>query len=170
MNKADLRSHCKQLRSNLSETERLVLSQDICHRLEAIDWSGMHALHCFEPITKLGEVDTGAFIAHIQKQYPNIQLYTSRGIDDIWKIVTWQPHTRAESLQFDAVIVPMLSFDSGLQRIGYGGGYYDKFLATQPQARKIGVCFELGKLNHVPAEAHDIPLDTIVTESQIYGH
>ena len=169
MNKAELRSHCKQLRSNLSEAERLVLSQSICSRLETINWSAVHALHCFESIKKLGEVDTDTFIAHIQKQYPKIQIYTSRRIDNTWKIVSWRDHTLAESLQFDAVIVPMLGFDSSLQRIGYGGGYYDKFLAAQPQTRKIGVCFEFGRLEHIPAEAHDIPLDAIVTESQTYS-
>jgi 5-formyltetrahydrofolate cyclo-ligase len=168
MNKADLRSHCKQLRSNLSEAERLVLSQSICDRLETINWSEVRALHCFESIKKLGEVDTDTFIDHIQKQYPKIQLYTSRCIDNVWKIVSWQDHTPAESLQFDAVIVPMLGFDSSLQRIGYGGGYYDKFLATQTKARKIGVCFEIGKVQYVPAESHDIPLNSVITESQIY--
>ena len=63
----------------------------------------------------------------------------------------------------------MLGFNSkALHRIGYGGGYYDKFLATQPQAQKIGVCFEQGKLAQIPAELHDIPLDVIITENHIY--
>jgi 5-formyltetrahydrofolate cyclo-ligase len=62
----------------------------------------------------------------------------------------------------------MLAFDTSLQRIGYGGGYYDRFLATQPQARKVGVCFELGKVQYVRSEPHDIPLDSIVTERRVY--
>lgn len=168
MNKPELRSHLKQLRRDLTDTERLALSQQICRQLEAIDWSKVRNLHCFEPIAKLGEVDITAFIAALQTKYPKIQLYTSRHIDDVWKIVSWHNHDVAEPLQFDAVIIPMLGFDTDLHRIGYGGGYYDKFLATQPQARKIGVCFELGKVQHIPAEPHDIPLGSIVTESQVY--
>lgn len=67
--------------------------------------------------------------------------------------------------EFDLILVPMLGFDDQLQRIGYGGGYYDKFLATQPHASKIGVCFELGRLDQpIPAEPHDIPLERVVTE------
>jgi 5-formyltetrahydrofolate cyclo-ligase len=69
---------------------------------------------------------------------------------------------------FDVVIVPMLGFDNDLQRIGYGGGYYDKFLAGQGGAKKIGVCFTLGLISKVPSEPHDIKLDTIVTENKIY--
>jgi len=63
----------------------------------------------------------------------------------------------------------MLGFDKTLNRIGYGGGYYDKFLANQPDAQKIGVCFEQGKVEHIPAEPHDIPLDIIITEEKVYS-
>src|ERR1035437_6092989 len=136
MNKAELRDHLKQLRQNLLDTERLKLSQQICHRLETIDWSEVRTLHCFEPIAKLNEVDIADFISDIQKQYPKIQIYTSRRNDNAWEVVSWMNHEIKPTLQFDAVIVPMLGFDTRLHRIGYGGGYYDKFLATQPQARK----------------------------------
>jgi 5-formyltetrahydrofolate cyclo-ligase len=167
MNKAELRSRLKHLRQNIPETERLTLSQQICRRLEGLDWADIHLLHCYEPIAQLKEVDITAFIATIQRQYPKIQLYTSRRIDNVWEVVAWQNHEITPTPQFDAVIVPMLGFDSRLHRIGYGGGYYDRFLATQPQARKIGVCFKLGRVQHVPAEPHDVVLDTIVTESAV---
>lgn len=168
MNKAELRVHLQQLRQNLPDAERLKLSQQICHRLEAIDWSEDRALHCFEPIAKLGEVDITAFISKLQKEYPKIQVYTSRKIDDEWRIVSWKNQNIVQELQFDAVIVPMLGFDTSLHRIGYGGGYYDKFLATQKKAKTIGVCFEQGKIPYVPTEAHDVALSTIVTESTVY--
>jgi 5-formyltetrahydrofolate cyclo-ligase len=168
MNKTELRNHLRKLRMNLSDTERLVLSQRIYHRLEEIDWSIIRNLHCFEPIAKLGEVNISAFMSDLQTRHPKIELYTSRYIDGTWKIVSWEGQRKAPPLQFDAVIVPMLGFDTRLQRIGYGGGYYDKFLATQPQARKIGICFELGKITRIPNESHDIPLDSITTESQTY--
>ncbi len=70
--------------------------------------------------------------------------------------------------QFDVIIVPMLGFDpKTMHRIGYGGGFYDKFLATQPHAKKIGVCFDLGKVDHIETEAHDVPLDLIITETVV---
>jgi 5-formyltetrahydrofolate cyclo-ligase len=169
MDKTELRSHLKQLRQNLSNSEQLESSQQICRQLEAIDWSKVRNLHCFEPITKLGEVDITGFIATLQTQYPKIQLYTSRLIDGDWKIVSWKEHRLAQALQFDAVVIPMLGFDSSLHRIGYGGRYYDTFLATQKHARKIGVCFEQGRVQYIPAKPHDIALDIIVTEANVYS-
>ena len=168
MNKTELRSHLKQLRQNMADTKRQTLSQQICRRLATMDYSGVHNLHCFETITELNEVDITGFISDIQERYPKIQLYTSRRINNAWKIVSWQDHNEVQAPHFDAVIVPMLGFDTSLHRIGYGGGYYDRFLAAQPQARKIGVCFESDKLEHIPAEPHDVSLDTIITESQSY--
>jgi len=168
MNKAELRSHLKHLRRNMPDTERSTLSQQICQRLAALDWADIHTFHCYEPIAPLKEVDITSFIATIQKQYPKIQLYTSRRIDNVWKVVSWQDHNEVEAPHFDAVIVPMLGFDTSLHRIGYGGGYYDKFLAIQSHARKIGVCFDLGRVQQVPEEPHDVALDTIITESNIY--
>ena len=168
MNKTELREHLKNLRQNLSSTERQILSQKICHQLEALDWSEVHSLHCFEPITKLGEVNATAFISTLQIKHPKIQLYTSRRINTVWEIVSWQAHSPVKPPQFDAIIVPMFGFDTSMHRIGYGGGYYDKFLTAQPQAKKIGVCFEMGKLQRIPFEPHDIPLDIIITESQTY--
>jgi 5,10-methenyltetrahydrofolate synthetase len=64
----------------------------------------------------------------------------------------------------------MLGFDpKTLHRIGYGGGYYDKFLAGQPEAKKVGVCYEAGKTGQIPMESHDIALDMVVTENQVYS-
>jgi 5-formyltetrahydrofolate cyclo-ligase len=168
MDKAELRTHLKQLRQKLTDTERESLGRQICSRLEAINWSEVRTVHCFEPIAQLGEVDISTFVATLQKYYPKIQLYTSQKIDGDWKIVSWQSHNPAQELQFDAVIVPMLGFDSSLHRIGYGGGYYDKFLVTQKRAKKIGVCFQECKIQYVPTEPHDVALDTIVTESTVY--
>jgi len=69
---------------------------------------------------------------------------------------------------FDVILVPMLGFDSSCQRIGHGGGWYDRFLAQNPRALKIGVCFEDFKVAQVPRESHDIKLDYVVTEAQVY--
>ena len=168
MDKAELRSHLKQLRHSLSDTNHQILSRQICLRLEEIDYSRVRALHCFEPIAKLNEVNINAFMADLQTQYPDIQLCTSRQIQGVWSVVSWQGHNASEALRFDAVIVPMLGFDTNLQRIGYGGGYYDKFLATQLQARKIGVCFELGRVQRIPTETYDVPLDVIITDTHRY--
>ncbi len=71
--------------------------------------------------------------------------------------------------ELDVVIVPGSVFDKRGGRMGYGGGYYDRFLAdSAPQATRIGVCFELQMVDAVPLAPHDQLLDFIVTEDCVY--
>ena len=66
-----------------------------------------------------------------------------------------------------AVIVPGIAFDKKGHRIGYGFGYYDKFLAKVPKAIKIGLCFDFQLVEIIPKETHDVPVDIIVTEKRV---
>lgn len=69
----------------------------------------------------------------------------------------------------DAVIVPGVGFDEKGNRLGFGGGYYDRFLPkTRPSCRKIAVCYKLQIKDQVFAEKHDFPVDVIVTEDAVY--
>lgn len=69
----------------------------------------------------------------------------------------------------DAVIVPGSVFDRSGGRLGYGGGYYDRFLADlAPDATRIGLAFEIQLVEQVPVEDHDQFMDYVVTEKRIY--
>lgn len=168
--KTALRQSLQQTRLALSSDERLLKSTAIIDRLwELFNWSDVKGLHCFEPIMRLGEVDLVDFVIALELDMADIPIYTSRKMGQGWQIVSVKTDQPVAVPKFDVIIVPMLGFDpTTLHRIGYGGGYYDKLLASQPQARKIGVCFELGKTDEIPSEPHDIPLDMIVTESDVY--
>jgi 5-formyltetrahydrofolate cyclo-ligase len=195
--KTGLRRQLRQARLALSPEERQAKSTAISSRLwQAVDWSTVQSLHCYEPIERLGEVDISDFIEALHDEYPVVQLFTSRQsnsqTDKAWRIVSLtdgkpflsrprlpEPQLRGVSgprlrdqsespflPQFDIILVPMLGFDpKTLHRIGYGGGYYDRFLATQSRVQKIGLCFDMGKLDLLSVEPHDIPLDVIITES-----
>ncbi len=63
---------------------------------------------------------------------------------------------------YDLIIVAGLAFDIAGGRVGYGGGYYDTFLAEQEEALKIGVCFPFQIIEKVPVEPHDIKMDLIL--------
>ncbi len=68
----------------------------------------------------------------------------------------------------DTVILPGSVFDAQGGRLGYGGGYYDRFLALDaPQARRVGIAFEQQVVDRVALEAHDMKLDVLVTEQRI---
>lgn len=65
------------------------------------------------------------------------------------------------------VLVPGIVFDKEGHRIGYGFGYYDKFLHKVPKAIKIGLAFDFQVIERIPREQHDVPVDLIVTEKRI---
>lgn len=70
----------------------------------------------------------------------------------------------------DLAVVPGVCFDKNFNRLGYGGGYYDKLLHLLPEnVKKIAICFEMQVLPEIPAFDYDIKVDTIVTESNIYS-
>lgn len=67
----------------------------------------------------------------------------------------------------EVVVTPGSVFDARGGRLGYGGGYYDRFLqAAAPQALRIGLAFDLQVVSAVPLESHDQPLDYLITESR----
>jgi 5-formyltetrahydrofolate cyclo-ligase len=67
--------------------------------------------------------------------------------------------------QIDLVAVPAVAFDGRGYRIGYGGGYYDRFLAGM-NALKIGLAFSCQIIPKMPANRYDLPVDGIITEKE----
>lgn len=65
------------------------------------------------------------------------------------------------------VLVPGIAFDGEGHRIGYGFGYYDKFLRKVPKAVKVGLCFDFQVADLIPHEEHDVPVDFIVTDERV---
>jgi 5-formyltetrahydrofolate cyclo-ligase len=62
------------------------------------------------------------------------------------------------------IILPMLGFDRKGGRIGYGAGYYDRFLSKNPGMRKIGIAFACQEVGTLPVDENDIRMDAIITE------
>ena len=60
------------------------------------------------------------------------------------------------------VLMPGLAFDPQGHRIGYGGGFYDKFLAAEPHHPTLALCYEFQMLPKLDVEDHDIPVDTVL--------
>ena len=70
--------------------------------------------------------------------------------------------------EIDLIIVPGAVFDRDGYRVGYGGGYYDRFLSKiDKSVPKIAIGFDLQIVEHVPREEFDIPVDFIITEKEI---
>ena len=79
-----------------------------------------------------------------------------------------QKSLRVAPREIDAAVIPGSVFDIQGGRLGYGGGYYDRFLVNDaPQAKRIGFAFEMQVVEKVPVEPHDQPLDILITEKRI---
>lgn len=156
MNKDELRLRYKSLRLGLSPTFVDDRSLDICRNLfRQTNWSQIKTMSSYEPVGRLREVDIRPLVDTLQYKYPQIKI-------KFLKRTNKQPLPRTK---FDLIIVPMLAFDKDNNRLGWGGGFYDKFLAKQPQALKVGVCYQNALIQSgIPVEPHDISLDKIITE------
>ncbi|OGL34932.1 5-formyltetrahydrofolate cyclo-ligase [Candidatus Saccharibacteria bacterium RIFCSPHIGHO2_12_FULL_47_16b] len=175
MDKESIRKKLKAERRALSAEDHGSLSRQIINRIfDVIDWANIHSMHVYLPLEGQNEVDTLPFLKAARQLNPNVLIATSHHqsreiktnwLDGDFKIAKKVP----DGFQFGLVIVPMLAFDGRGYRLGFGGGFYDRFLATQPDALRVGLCYEFGhQAENLPHEQHDVPLDSIVTEKNIY--
>ena len=68
----------------------------------------------------------------------------------------------------ELAICPMVAFDGQRRRMGYGGGYYDRYLPNCSKAVKIGIAFEIQRMEELITDSYDCPMDMIITEENIY--
>ena len=98
-----------------------------------------------------GDVSTAPFIAHPTRAFAATDVDSNRF-----------PIVPAETL--DMIVVPLVAFDCAGARLGYGGGCYDRYLPMlSPACQIIGIAFDEQRVDHVPTDAHDLPLPHIIS-------
>ncbi len=80
-----------------------------------------------------------------------------------------QPARDAAMIVPDVLFVPLIGFTEDLDRLGQGGGHYDRWLAEHPGRMTIGLAWDVQRVEALPVEPHDIALDAVVTPTRIYG-
>ncbi|MBI2588904.1 5-formyltetrahydrofolate cyclo-ligase [Candidatus Saccharibacteria bacterium] len=171
MDKSELREQLKARRQKLSAREVKHLSQQIINNCwQIIDWRDIYSVHSYLPIAKNNEIDTLSLLKAARRVNPELKIASSDpNSQTYWLDSDFQPTKKVpKDFQYDLIIVPLLAFDKSGYRLGYGGGFYDKFLAGQEQVLTIGLCYEFGHLLKLPREKHDLPLQNIITEKNIY--
>jgi 5-formyltetrahydrofolate cyclo-ligase len=73
---------------------------------------------------------------------------------------------RVDKKDIDVIIVPLLGFDEKRNRLGHGGGYYDRFM-KDCKALKIGVAYSVQKVDQIMTDDNDVALDMIITEKEV---
>ncbi|SNR66072.1 5-formyltetrahydrofolate cyclo-ligase [Desulfurobacterium atlanticum] len=78
----------------------------------------------------------------------------------------FEPVFLSKSYKPDVVFVPGIAFDLECYRLGYGGGFYDRFLSGKDYF-KVGVCFDFQIIDRLPVEPFDVPVDVVVSEKRV---
>ena len=80
-----------------------------------------------------------------------------------------QPSTDAAVVVPDVLFMPLVGFTEAGDRLGQGGGYYDRYLAAHPETIAIGMAWDVQRVDELPVEEHDQKLTAIVTPTRLYG-
>lgn len=177
--KAEIRKQIKKLRNDMSQDDCQRISESICQRLFSLD-TYKKKRHICAYISKGNEVDTRPIIekawndgmlVYVPKVYGEVMHFIRiDSFDDVekGKFGIMEPISDAISDPEDAVIImPGVAFDHDRNRIGFGGGYYDRYLEAHSGLTKIALAYEFQIVGHIDSEKNDKKPDLIVTEKHI---
>jgi len=184
MDKSQIRTQYKELRKELSEIEVMDKSLLIANRcLELPVWEEQ-IFHLFLSLEDQNEVDTTPILNLLQGKDKEVVVPKIANAEQLQHfLITDQTRFQKNALgipepvsgieieasKIDVVFVPLLAFDDKGHRVGYGKGYYDRFLATcRPNCIKVGLSFFEKEQDSFIIESTDIPLDYCVTPEKIY--
>lgn len=182
MTKSELRTLYTSKRKGLSSEEINEISLQILENLKTLDIWEKSVFHVFVPIAKNHEINTFYLVDYLFAQQKTVIVPKVEGLEmlnsKISPDVNWttgkfgvpEPleYELIDSERIEVVFLPMLICDKKGNRVGYGGGYYDRFLANlNPNVLKIGLNFFSPISEIKDVESFDIPLDYCVTGKEI---
>ena len=185
MTKKELRIKYKALRNQLSEEDLEEMSLAIANKVLTLPVWEKSYFHIFLPIIEQNEVDT-EFILHllsgkdkeiiISKSDFETREMTHFLLTDNTKIKKNEYNIpepvdgiEVSTKKIDVVFVPLLAFDKSGHRVGYGKGFYDRFLkACKPETIKIGLSFFEAEEKIEDVFENDVKLDYCVTPNKVY--
>ena len=185
MTKTELRKKYKALREKLSLNQVDSLSIDIANKLLSLTIWNRNYYHLFLSIVELKEVQTDLILnilhakdkevivskADFDTQTMNNYLLTDSTVikKNHWNIPEPVDGIEVPNNKIEVVFVPLLAFDTKGNRVGYGKGFYDKFLRTcNPETMKIGLSFFEAEEAIEDISSNDVPLDYCVTPKKVY--
>lgn len=182
--KAILRKTCRQIRNDIPEAQREPAGSAILTAIRNLpEYQAATAICAYMSIGS--EVPTGGLLQQIWQDNKQLLLPRVTSTDGIMEMVTVESNSpmttgafgiqepdiklpAARHQSFDLVIVPALAYDRQGFRLGYGGGYYDRFLATLPLSTlTIGLCYQCMLLDEVPRNRYDQAVAVVITETQV---
>ena len=183
--KQALRERFRAYRATLSPEAIAAKSASIRERIAALlDVQAAKTIHCYWPMVDRGEIDTRPLIRTLHERGVEMVLPVVTRFDADAPSMTHRRYTGDDALRpnrwgvqepidtdivspdgLDVIIVPALGAGCNGHRIGHGKGYYDAFL-TGLDVPTIALVYDACLVDAVPADAHDVPMSTIVTEHE----
>lgn len=185
MIKDELRAQMREKRRALTLEEIVTCSAKIKNMLFSLDCfkgadcaknvctyiSSFKEVDTVDIVKKLREMNIGIIVPISNTDSCTLTLSKIDGMEDLQKgaygILEPREIRTAEESEIDVILVPGLAFDKRGGRMGFGKGYYDRLLA-KTTAVKIGLCYDFQLFDKIPTESHDVPLDYVITEKEIY--
>lgn len=182
MNKSELRAFYKAARNNLNEPEIRESGLKILEKLKTMEIWDFSVFHIFVPISQQKEINTYPIIDYLFQSGKRVvvpKVVGQRMIScEIQEDVKWEtgvfnvPEPKEfreiDSQRIEVIFMPMLICDSKGNRVGYGGGFYDRFLQeVQGDALKIGLNFFAPIAEISDLKKTDIPVNYCVTSDEI---
>ena len=178
--KRELRPLMKILRDQLSTDEIARRSESICERLMNLN-ALQSAKSLFAYVSCRSEVHTHAFIRSMldNDMVVTVPKVVSRGEMQAHRLLRWdqlQPgtfgilephHTTIHEGPIDICVAPGLAFTPAGDRLGYGRGHYDRFLARHSEMLVVAIAFEVQLLDWLPTEPTDHRVNMIITEDRV---
>ena len=183
--KKELRNRMKKIRDDISGEEKLRLSERMAESLfimpeykvaeNILTYVSFGSEINTNPIIK-DALQRGKYVGVPRIDQKTMNFYQIQDLEELshgFYGILEPDDTHIEMFEPKSalVIVPGLVFDRNMNRIGYGGGYYDRFL-SRPFAQnylKIAFAFEFQVMDELPfVDPYDVPLDKIITESHVY--
>jgi 5-formyltetrahydrofolate cyclo-ligase len=188
MTKAELRKFYLNERLSLRDQDLAQFNRDICDNFfDKIDLAELKVIHSFITMENTNEPDTWMIINRIKKRFPDIRISVPRinvqslSIENFYYENPTQLKSNAWGIRepeygeptptsdIDLVLVPMLIADQSGHRVGYGKGFYDKFLATcKGSCIPVGLCFYEPILRIDDINELDMPLKYCITPVKAY--
>ena len=165
MTKDEIRKEVRKKRLNVSYEEKVHENAKVTEKLLSLSVvKNAKSIHVY--ISQDGELSTKDFILGLK----NKNIYTPNNDDRKnvshrkLSIVNGEIILSSEvyfDIGFDVIICPGIAFTTDGSRLGYGGGYYDKFL-FESKSYKIGICYSCQLVYSLPVEDHDVDMDDVV--------
>lgn len=177
-----LRSRIKDLLKNMTADEKMKGSLSLTSRLidllQTPRFLSMRFLGGYAPMgTEPNWLSLSEKITHLKTAFPGISpegmVFKAASFDELiqradFGVTLKLPSDEAQVVTPDILFVPGLGFTARGQRLGRGGGYYDRYL-KEFKGIKIGLCFENQIQQMIPVEEHDQNVDWVVTDENFYG-